>query len=448
MTTLLILPNQLFDKQYIPKDTKIIIWEHPHYFEKYNYNKKKLILHRASMKYYYDYLLDNNYDVINYIDIANYNKKTKDYLNKIQSIKVFDPIDEIDHIPKHAKILDSPNFLLSAEMCQEYHNKTDKFFFHAFYTWSKKQLDIIPNIKSKDKDNRKTKIPDNLKIHSLPKLSKDDKYYINNAAKFVQKEFKDNLGTIDNFEYPVSHSTAKKWLRDFLNKKFKNFGDYQDTIVVGEDYLFHSVLSSSINIGLLCPDDIIDEVAKYKSRVPINSYEGYIRQLFWREYQRYTYKYFDFSGNYFGNKKKLTKEWYNYKGQHTLGIPPVDDAIRRGIETGYLHHILRLMVVGNYMNLSGISPEEGFKWFMEFSCDSYEWVMYQNVYEMVFFVSGGGTMRKPYISSSNYVLKMSDYSGKGVNGIKWTDIWDEKYRAFIKKNKKKLYKFRYYFRNI
>ena len=87
--------------------------------------------------------------------------------------------------------------------------------------------------------------------------------------------------------------------------------------------------------------------------------------------------------NYFGNTKKLTKAWYTGK----TGSAPVDDAIVNGFNTGYLHHILRLMVVGNYMNLSGIAPKEGFKWFMEFSCDSYEWVMYQNVMDMVFFVS-------------------------------------------------------------
>ena len=101
------------------------------------------------------------------------------------------------------------------------------------------------------------------------------------------------------------------------------------------------------------------------------------------------------------------------------------------------------MVVGNYMNLSGISPMEGFKWFMEFSCDSYEWVMCQNVLDMVFFVSGGKTMRRPYISSSNYIIKMSDYK-KG----EWSEEWDKKYQAFTKKNRPKLLKYRYYFRNL
>ena len=99
------------------------------------------------------------------------------------------------------------------------------------------------------------------------------------------------------------------------------------------------------------------------------------------------------------------------------------------------------MIVGNYMNLCEIDPKEGFKWFMEFSVESYEWVMHQNVYDMVFFVSGGATMRRPYASSSNYVLKMSNYK-KG----KWSEIWTEKYRDFIKRNRAKLYKFRYYLR--
>ena len=93
------------------------------------------------------------------------------------------------------------------------------------------------------------------------------------------------------------------------------------------------------------------------------------------------------------------------------------------------------------MNLSQIKPTDGYRWFMEFSCDSYDWVMNQNVLDMVFFVSGGVTMRRPYMSSSNYILKMSDY-GKG----EWCDEWDDKYRDFLKKNKKKLQPFRYYYK--
>ena len=131
--------------------------------------------------------------------------------------------------------------------------------------------------------------------------------------------------------------------------------------------------------------------------------------------------YCDFSTNYFGYNKKIDSKWYT----GNTGMEPVDNFIKMGFETGYLHHIIRLMIMGNYMNLYGLDPKDGFKWFMEFSCDSYEWVMCQNVLDMVFFVTGGKTMRKPYISSSNYIIKMSNYKKRIlINGIKCIEnLW-------------------------
>jgi len=280
--------------------------------------------------------------------------------------------------------------------------------------WSKKELNIIPKIKSQDKLNRQK--PKNIICVSQPyndvAVRKDISKYIDEASKYVEKHFKNNCGVIkvnnarvsgnDNdsidFIYPITHTDSIKWLEHFIKNKLKNYGNYQGDI-------------------------------------PMNSYEGFIRQLFWREYQHLCYLYVDFSGNYFGNNKLLGKEWYS----GNTGIIPVDDSIREAFDTGYLHHIKRLMVIGNYMNLCNIKPSEGFRWFMEFSCDSYEWVMYQNVYDMVFFSTGGKTMRRPYISSSNYILNMSNYSKDS-----WCEIWNTKYRTFINKNKKKLWKYRYY----
>ena len=273
-------------------------------------------------------------------------------------------------------------------------------------------------------------------------MGASDKKYINSASRYVNTNFKDNLGDTKDFMFPVTHTTAKRWLDHFIKKKFKRFGDYQDFINKDDEHMFHSLLSTSINIGLLNPTDIIKTITKYKSGIPINSFEGYIRQLFWREYQRYTYIYFyskpkNRNLNYFGNAKNLGSKWYTGK----LGIPPVDEAIIKGFSTGYLHHINRLMIIGNFMNLSDISPRQGFKWFMEFSCDSYDWVMCQNVLGMAFFADGGKTMRRPYISSSNYILKMSNYK-KG----EWSGVWDEMYRNFVKKHKNKLKKYKYYVR--
>ena len=426
----IVLPHQLFEKKYLPKNiSKVYLWEHKQYFTKYKYNKKKLILHRASMKLYNDYLKKQGFKT-QYIEYTDLIDSKKSYI-------MFDPIDKLNFKKYKISYLESPNFLLTKYIYNEYRQKTDKFLFNNFYIFGKKKINVIPTIKSQDKDNRK-KIPKSLK---LPKLShqhtKTEKEYINEAKKYVSKHFSKNPGSIENFIYPISHSTSKKWLKLWIKTKFKLFGSYQDSIHNEQSFLFHSVLSSSINIGLINPTYILGIIKKDKKKIPLNSYEGYIRQLFWREYQRYCYIYYDFKPKkYFSNNNKLTKKWYYGK----TGIKPVDDCIIKGFENGYLNHIERLMVVGNFMVLSGLKPLEGFKWFMEMSCDSYDWVMEQNVLDMVFFVSGGVTMRRPYMSSSNYVLKMSNYKKD-----EWCEKWDKMYKKFKRKNKSKLWKFRYFF---
>ena len=392
------------------------------------------------MKYYYDYMKDNDFKV-RYFDFDE-KPKLKEYI-------LFDPIDNFTgkyELHGSYEYIETPNFLLTKEQYGKYREKTNKYMFTNFYMWSKKELDLYPTLKSKDKFNRE-QFKKDLKVPKLPKISNEK--YIESAKKYVEKNFPKNYGNTDNFIYPIDHKTAKKWLLDFFKKRLKFFGPYQDFVQEGENYMFHSVLSSSINIGLINPSEIVKELDKLKNnpkiKVNINSFEGYLRQLFWREYQRYTYIYVDYLNNdklkynYFGNRKKLTKDWY----YGNLGIEPVDDMIKDGFNTGYLHHIGRLMFVGNFMNIYGIHPMEGFKWFMEFSIDSYEWVMCQNVLDMVFFCTGGMTMRKPYATSSNYVLKMSSY--KYSENKEWTKEWNNLYTNFLKKNKEKLWKFRYHF---
>jgi len=432
MQYFLILPNQLFESKYLDKKYDYILWECPHYFKDYRYNKKKLLLHRASMKFYYDALKKKGYK-IRYVE---FNKP----IDTNAEYTMFNPLNkpEILQLPNHITIIDSPNILMTKAYLEEYRTKTKKFFFNAFYMWSKRKLGIIPGIKSQDKLNRKRLTQSqSMSIHQPYDNQVSDTKYVQEAKQYVQKHFKENPGNLDNFIFPISHSEAQKWLDHFIKHKLKNFGPYQDFIDKDNKHLYHSLLSALINIGLLNPIDVINKLPK--KGIPINSYEGFIRQLFWREYQYYCYVYFDFNQNYFGNTKKLDDKWYS----GNTGILPVDDAVIEAFDSGYLHHIKRLMVVGNYMNLSGISPKEGFRWFMEFSCDSYEWVMHQNVYEMVFFISGGNTMRRPYISSSNYILKMSNYKKED-----WCHEWDAKYRDFVKKHKQKLWKFRYYFGSL
>ena len=197
-------------------------------------------------------------------------------------------------------------------------------------------------------------------------------------------------------------------------------------------------MSPLINSGLLDPKYILHESIEFykKNNIPLNSSEGFIRQIIgWREFIRGVYickGSEERTKNYWGFKRKIPKSFYN----GTTGIDPIDDTIKKVNKSGYANHIERLMILGNFMVLCEFDPDEVYKWFMELFIDSYDWVMVPNVYGMSQFADGGLMSTKPYISSSNYIIKMSDYK-KGS----WSDIWDglfwsfmDKQREFFKKN--------------
>ena len=158
--------------------------------------------------------------------------------------------------------------------------------------------------------------------------------------------------------------------------------------------------------------------------------EGFLRQILgWREFIRGVYQNYSEkmeSKNYWGHKRKMTDAWY----EGTTGIPPLDDAIKGAQEYGYTHHINRLMILSNVMNMCEIDPDEIYKWFMEMFIDSSEWVMVPNVYGMGTFADGGTFATKPYICGSSYMLRMSNFK-KGD----WCEIVDGLYWNFIEKNR-------------
>jgi deoxyribodipyrimidine photolyase-related protein len=228
---------------------------------------------------------------------------------------------------------------------------------------------------------------------------------------------------------------AKQALDVFIKKRFKLFGDYQDAIETEHSIIYHSFMSSSINSGLLTPNFIMKQVLKYQPpKLPMNSFEGYIRQLVgWREYMRFLYvayyKNIVFS-NHFKNSRKLNwKLWY----EADTGIHPLDNEISKANELGYSHHIVRLMMFLNVMVMSGVRAEDVVKWFSEIVCmDAYPWVMVSNIYCMGWYYPDA--MRKPYLSTSRYITKMSNYE----KDCSWTDTWDSLFYAFLHKNKKNL----------
>ena len=453
----LIFPHQLF-KQHpaLDKNRKVFLIEDPLFFGdiRYplNFHKKKLIFHRASMKAYEDYLTSQGYDVV-YLQYSSFKEDRRSnylfvFFNKM-GITTFHYADVTDfmlekRIQRMAKDLSkrlvkypTPMFLTDEDFIKNYFSKQKSYFMASFYIEQRRRLNIliedgkpVGGKWSFDDENRK-KLPKGFKS---PKLNfPEDTEYELEAIDYVEKYFPNNPGSGFDFIYPVTFEQAEDWLNDFLENRFMNFGDYEDAIDKEETYLFHSVLTPMLNSGLLTPKQVVDKALRFaeENKVPLNSLEGFIRQIIgWREYMRAVYLLEGVkqrTSNFFKFSKKIPNAFYNA----STGIEPVDTVIKRVLDKAYTHHIERLMILGNFMLLCEIDPDDVYKWFMEMYIDSYDWVMVPNVYGMSQYADGGLICTKPYISSSNYMRKMSNFE-KGD----WCDIWDALYWRFIFKHKK------------
>lgn len=480
--TLLLFPNQILDLPILKKIIKdynineIIFIEHPIYFgfkynakninstKKYNFNKLKII-YNLSINLYYKDLLKKLKIKINFITLKKYDNNILKLVNlnksnndKVKSFIFLDTMNiEFNKIITKSisdiKMLNTPIILTSLDELKEYHknNKNKTQTHSAFYKWQKSRLNILKDInKTYDQQN---KLDDNLKIKLGSRILSKDKKYLLAGIKLYYKDydtvFKNNPSilnadkiTLSNFNFPVTHKGASKCFLNFLKNHFDNFGKYQDSIMNTDNkenlLLFHSGISPMLNLGLILPLEIINKLKKNNKyrKQNLAAYESFVRQIIgWREYQYYIYNFFKTKQeklNYFNNKNKITNSFY----YATTGITPVDNCIKQAFNYGYIHHILRLMVLCNFMNLCMIKPNDIFNWFMEFSLDSYEWLMYCNVYSMGIWSDGGLAMRKPYIASNNYILKMSNYNSKDD----WNKLWYNLFYNFVSEKNKELSK--------
>ena len=278
-----------------------------------------------------------------------------------------------------------------------------------------------------DNENRK-KMPKNVDIPK--KFSFYETQHTKDLKDIVDELFKKNPGSVEDFWIGTRREDSIKFFEYFLKFKFNLFGDYEDAVDQRDNILFHSALSPFINIGLITPAEILSKLKELKVKVNINSYEGYVRQIIgWREFIRGVYREYsdEFEEkNFFNHNRKMKNTWYD----GTTGIPPLDHSIKNAVKYGWTHHIERLMILSNIMNLAGIHPKNIYKWFMEMFIDSSEWVMVPNVYGMGLFSDGGIFATKPYICGSAYFLKMMDFK-KG----EWCEVMDGLYWNFIDRNR-------------
>ena len=448
----IIFPNQLFRESiFIDSDYKIFLIEEDLFFNQYNFHKQKISFHRSSMKFYEDYLVKKGLDV-SYINSYENESNIVELIKNISSqgykkIEIYDPVDylldrRIKRLSKELNIdlvvHESKLFINSTEELKYFFKDSkQKFFQTSFYKAERKKRKILINSKGEpeggewtyDIQNRK-KFPKD-KIPPVIKNPKKNSYVIE-SEKYVEKNFNNNFGSLGLFNYPTTYDEADEWLNQFLNDRFLEFGDYEDAIIKDELTLNHSILSPLLNVGLINIKDLLDISLEFSKAndIPINSTEGFIRQLIgWREFIRGIYiakGSFERTNNFWGFKSKIPKSFYD----GTTGIEPLDSSIKKVSHTGYIHHIERLMIVGNFMLLCEFDPDEVYRWFMEVSIDSFDWVMVPNVFGMGTYADGGIFSTKPYICGSSYMLRMSNYK-KG----EWCDAVDGLYWRFIETNR-------------
>ncbi len=231
------------------------------------------------------------------------------------------------------------------------------------------------------------------------------------VIELVRERFADNFGEVEPFWFAVTREQAAGALDHFVEAALPRFGDYQDAMRAGEDFLFHSVLSQYLNAGLLLPREVCGRVeeAWRRGRVPLNSAEGFIRQILgWREYVRGIY-WQRMPGlakeNHLGNRRPLPALYWTGETPMRCLASVIDQTRREALS----HHIQRLMVTGNFALLVGVRPEAICAWYLAVYADAFEWVELPNTLGMAMFADGGLLASKPYAASGNYINKMSDF---------------------------------------
>tara|TARA_B100001057_G_scaffold208669_1_gene209353 strand:+ start:1021 stop:2517 length:1497 start_codon:yes stop_codon:yes gene_type:complete len=414
------------------------------------HHKQKILLFLSSMRSFCDELKEKNYEVI-YKKIED-NDFELDYLEKLRSIITEKKIDtvsvfEIEDKPFEktflsdlkdivsVNYLNTPMFLTKRQDFKDYSDSVKKPFMANFYKKQRKENNFLMEEDgnpsggkwSFDEENRK-KIPKEIKLPS--KLKFELTTHTKHLIKIIDDKFKDHIGQLDDFWMCTTRNNAWRVFEHFLDEKINLFGDYEDAVDQRDNVLFHSSLSPLMNLGLITPSEILEKLQKIKKEVKINSLEGYFRQIAgWREFIRGVYQNYDEkfeTSNFFNHKRLMKKSWYN----GSTGLVPLDYSIKNASKYAWTHHIERLMIQANIMNLCEINPKKVYIWFMEHYLDSSEWVMYPNVYGMGLFSDGGVFSTKPYICGSSYFRKMMDFK-KG----EWCDTLDGLYWRFIEKNK-------------
>lgn len=390
------------------------------------YQRKKLVLLRSAMRHYVQRLQDDGWDAV-FVQAATFSdglrEAAADYQpgllmtmaaadypgRRYQQNQLADVVDcEIELLP-------NTQFLVAQHDPYPDADAEQNVIMEHFYRRMRQHFNVLMDDKNTptggewnyDKQNRES-LPKDANPPDLPTFAPD----AITQEVIAQVRDEDGVGSADDFALAVTHEDAERAFENFIAHRFEKFGPYEDAMGQAHTYLWHSVLSPYINIGLLEPLAMVRraEEAYRDGLAPMNSVEGFVRQILgWREFMYW---------NYWRLMPALEamNDWDAQRPMPQLFWDGGDTAMnclhhvaRRAQDHGYTHHIERLMIVTNFCTLAGIHPQAVTDWFKAFYIDAYDWVMQTNVVGMGLSADGGMIATKPYIASANYIHKMSDY---------------------------------------
>ncbi|MEM8531273.1 MAG: cryptochrome/photolyase family protein [Chloroflexota bacterium] len=389
------------------------------------YHRKKLVLLLSAMRHYAAALSEQGYHV-DYVHAADFLTGLRQHVGTHQPDRVitmaaseyhtrrFQQAHLSDELGIPVDVLPNTQFLVGRFDPHPDPKPGKRYVMENFYRAMRRHFDVLMDGDKPaggewnyDKHNREP-LPKAIELPGIPAYSHDS---ITEEVIQQVADYEHATGTLENFNLAVTHEQAQQALADFIKHRLHDFGPYEDAMTTRHDTLFHSVLSPYVNIGLLEPLEMVQAAveAYEQGHAPINSLEGFVRQVMgWREYIYWQY-WQQMPDLYEANDWSATRAMPQmfWDGQTEMNC--LKHVVSRAIETGYSHHIERLMIICNFCMLAGIDPQEVNDWFLAFYIDAYDWVMQPNVIGMGLNADGGRIATKPYISSANYINKMSDY---------------------------------------
>ncbi len=314
------------------------------------------------------------------------------------------------------EVREDTRFLCSRDEFAAWADGRKNLVMEHFYRMMRKRYDILIEPTGSpsgghwnfDRANRK-KLPADLIPPERPRRCAD--VITKEVIELVERMFPSRFGDIEPFEFAVTRAQAEQSLEFFIEAVLPRFGDYQDAMRADEPFLFHALISTYLNIGLLDPLDVCRRVeASYRdNRAALNAVEGFIRQILgWREFVRGVYwlhmpGYADL--NFLGASRSLPDFYWD--GETDMNC--VSRVVTQTRRHAYAHHIQRLMVTGNFALLSGVEPSQIEDWYLSVYADAFDWVELPNTHGMAIFADGGIMATKPYAASGIYINRMSDY---------------------------------------